>query len=147
MGLANGDSVGFDFGASKLPLKLFINNEYVESKGGKKLSVFNPKDNSLVSDEVPGASETDVDAAVAAAEAAFPTWRKIAPDARRDILLKFAALVEENGKALAELSRITFGSPYPTMGSFDIKLCSDVSTYLYIMQTSQKKGTDRVVPF
>ncbi|KAF2461168.1 aldehyde dehydrogenase [Lineolata rhizophorae] len=129
MSHSNGTSSSFDFSASKLPLKLFINNEYVNSSGTKKLSVHNPRDGSLVSDSVPVASEQDVDSAVAAAEAAFPAWRKTPPDSRREILLKFASLVEAHDRTLAELTRITLGSPYRTMGSFDTKLCCDSFKY------------------
>ena len=62
----------FNFSKDKLPKQLIINGEYVDSKSSKKLTVKNPKDGSLVADDVPLAGEQDVDAAVAAAEKAFP---------------------------------------------------------------------------
>ena len=58
----------FEFSKDKLPKQLVINNEYVDSKNSKKLSVKNPKDGSPIADDVPLAGEADVDAAVAAAE-------------------------------------------------------------------------------
>lgn len=61
----------FPFSKSNLPKQLAINNEYVNSKSGKKISVYNPKDGSLIADDVPLAGERDVDDAVAAAEEAF----------------------------------------------------------------------------
>ena len=58
----------FNWSKDNLPKQLIINNEYVDSKNDKKLTVKNPKDGSLVADDVPLAGEADVDAAVAAAE-------------------------------------------------------------------------------
>ena len=58
----------FEFSKDKLPKQLIINNEYVDSKNSKKLTVYNPADGSLVADDVPLAGEADVDAAVEAAE-------------------------------------------------------------------------------
>lgn len=117
----------FEFSAKNLPTKLFVNNEYVDSKGSKKLSVFNPKDTKLVSDQVPLAGEQDVDEAVAAAEKAFPAWKKVPAIERRKIMMKFADLIDEHGKALAELTRITLGAPYGSFGSFETGMAAEVS--------------------
>jgi len=124
-GTANGTS--FDFSAKHLPKKHFINNEYVTPKSDKTLSVYNPKDNSLVADDVPIGGEADVEAAVDAAEAAFPKWRKLTANARRDILLKFASLIEQYTEALSELSRITLGAPYGSFGKFEVGMAAEVS--------------------
>ena len=117
----------FDYSAKSLPLKIFINNEYVQSKANKKFSVYNPKDNSLVSDQVPLSGEQDVDIAVEAAEAAFPAWKRVSDIERRNILLKFADLIEEHGEVLAELTRITLGAPYGAFGKFEVGMCAEVS--------------------
>lgn len=118
--------MAFNFSKDNLPKQLFINNEYVESKNSAKLTLNNPKDGSLVADDVALAGEQDVDAAVAAAEKAFPAWKKMAPTQRRDIMMKFASLIEENGKALAELTRITLGAPYGSFGAFETGLAAEV---------------------
>ncbi|KEF53683.1 uncharacterized protein A1O9_10083 [Exophiala aquamarina CBS 119918] len=129
---ANGTSNGtaaFEYSAKNLPLKLFINNEYVDSKSGKLLTVYNPKDKSLVSDKVPLANEHDVDAAVAAAEAALPGWKKITASQRRDIMLKFADLLIKHTEALAELTRITLGAPFGSFGAFEVGLAAEAFKY------------------
>ena len=74
MGLTNhaANGTSFEFSTNNLPKKHFINNEYVVPKNNKTLSVYNPKDNSLVADDVPVAGQAEVDAAVEAAEKAFP---------------------------------------------------------------------------
>ena len=118
--------MAFNFSKSALPKQLFINNEYVDSKNSKKLSLRNPKDGSLVADDVALAGEQDVDAAVAAAEKAFPAWKKMVPNGRRDIMLKFASLIEEHGEKLAELTRITLGAPYGSFGKFETGMAAEV---------------------
>jgi aldehyde dehydrogenase (NAD+) len=118
--------MAFNFSKDNLPLKLWINNEYVESKNSKKLTVYNPKDGSLVSDKVALAGAEDVDAAVDAAEKAFPAWKKIGRSERRAIMMKFADLIEQHGETLSELTRITFGAPYNSFGKFENQLCSEV---------------------
>ncbi|EXJ87662.1 hypothetical protein A1O1_04586 [Capronia coronata CBS 617.96] len=100
----------FPFSASKLPLQMFVNNEYVDVENPRKLTLYNPKDGSLVSDKVPVAGTEDVDLAVKYAQAAFPAWRKVAPAERTKTLLKFADLLEEYYEKLGELTRLTLGS-------------------------------------
>src|SRR5687767_10168813 len=50
---------------------------------------------------VPYANAADVDAAVAAATAAFPAWRATPPIRRARILTRFRELVELNQKSIA----------------------------------------------
>ncbi|KAJ6016788.1 hypothetical protein N7451_000167 [Penicillium sp. IBT 35674x] len=117
------------FSASSLPTQLFINNEFVDSESSDTLSVYNPKDGSLVSDKVSIANSDDVDKAVAAAEAAFPAWKAVPALQRRNILLAFASLVDKHTRVLAELTRITLGAPFETMGRFEAGLCAETFRY------------------
>lgn len=82
-----------------------------------------------MANDVPIAGEADVDAAVAAAEAAFPEWRKTLPSTRRDIMNKFADLLQQNADTLTELSRITLGAPRNSMGALEIKLACEAWRY------------------
>ncbi|KAL4908680.1 hypothetical protein BDW74DRAFT_175362 [Aspergillus multicolor] len=124
-----GSSDILPFSRANLPTQLFINNEYVNPKDPATFSVFNPRDDSLVSDKVPQAGAEDVDAAVAAAQAAFPQWKAINATERRRILLKFATLVQEHAEGLAELTRVTLGAPYNAFGKFEIDLCTNAFEY------------------
>jgi acyl-CoA reductase-like NAD-dependent aldehyde dehydrogenase len=56
------------------------------------------------------AGPKDVDRAVQAARAAFPAWRALSGDKRRDLMLKMAAVIEQHAKELAELSTLENGS-------------------------------------
>jgi aldehyde dehydrogenase (NAD+) len=118
------------YSLSNLPKQLFINNEYVASNNSKKLSLYNPKDGSLVADDVALADEHDVDAAVSAAEKAFPAWKRISAAERRAIMNKFADLVESEAKVLSEMTRVTLGAPFEAFGKFEVGLCADVCTCL-----------------
>jgi aldehyde dehydrogenase (NAD+) len=115
------------FSKSNLPKQLFINNEYVDSKNAKKLTLVNPKDQAQIANDVALAGEEDVDIAVAAAEKAFPEWKKLSANKRRNILLKFADLIEANTEMLAELTRITLGAPYESFGRFEANMAAEVS--------------------
>lgn len=121
--------VDFLFSKDNLPKQLIINNEYVNSKSDRKLSVRNPKNGELVADDVPIAGEQDLDAAVTAAEKAFPAWKATLPSKRRDMLNKLADLIDEHGKALGELTRITLGAPWGSFGLFEVSLCAETLRY------------------
>src|SRR3546814_7187626 len=53
--------------------------------------------------QVPDADAADVERAVAAAKAAFPAWRDLAPGARGDVLRAMAAKVADNAEELCAL--------------------------------------------
>jgi aldehyde dehydrogenase (NAD+) len=76
-----------------------------------RFKVYNPADGSLVADDIPIAGEADVNAAVEAAENAFPAWKRIDHLQRRSILLKFANLLADHDQELCDLTRITNGRP------------------------------------
>lgn len=118
--------MAFPWSTKNLPKQIFINNEYVDSKSSQKLSLNNPTDGSLIANDIPLSGEQDVDAAVAAAEKAFPAWKKLQPTERRNIMIKFADLVEKHALSIAELTRVSLGAPYKAFGAFEIGLCAEV---------------------
>jgi acyl-CoA reductase-like NAD-dependent aldehyde dehydrogenase len=67
--------------------------------------------NGQVSSELALAGTADVDSAVAAARQALPGWRNTAGDARRNLLLKLADLIEQHAGELATLETLGNGSP------------------------------------
>lgn len=88
-----------------------------------RLSVFNPANGELVSNQIPVAKEEDVNEAVNCAREAFrldSPWRKMDNVQRRDILLKFADILEANQERLAYLTRLTLGAPYHAFGKSEI---------------------------
>ena len=76
-----------------------------------------------MSDQIPVAGEADVDEAVKYAQQAARAdspWRKMDNVARREILLKFADILEANQDRLAYLTRLTLGAPYNPFGKSEI---------------------------
>jgi acyl-CoA reductase-like NAD-dependent aldehyde dehydrogenase len=63
-----------------------------------------------VTREIVLGNAADVDEAVQAARAAFPAWRALPGDKRRDLMFKLAALCEQHMLELAQLSTIENGS-------------------------------------
>ncbi|KAK5712566.1 hypothetical protein LTR17_017947 [Elasticomyces elasticus] len=119
----------FPFSKINLPKQLIINNEYVDAQSSKKLTVHNPKDGSLVADDVPCAGEKDVDEAVAAAEKAFPAWKATTPKQRRDKLNNLADLIDTHSEQLGELTRLTLGAPWVSFGKWEVALCAETLRY------------------
>ena len=73
-------------------------------------AVLNPATEEAIA-ELPSAGVEESDAAVAAAKAAFPAWRAVAPADRARLLRRLAALVEEHGEELALLETRNVGKP------------------------------------
>jgi malonate-semialdehyde dehydrogenase (acetylating)/methylmalonate-semialdehyde dehydrogenase len=88
--------------ASARALTHVINGKPVDGTSGRFGDVFNPALGS-VSARVPLASVAEVDAAVAAANAAFPAWSETAPIKRARVLFKFKELLDRHHDELAEL--------------------------------------------
>ncbi|MFC1901426.1 CoA-acylating methylmalonate-semialdehyde dehydrogenase [Chloroflexota bacterium] len=82
-------------------VKNYIDGEWVESKG-EIVDVVNPATCQTIA-KVPISTKEEIDAAVEAAKAAFPDWRRTTPLARSRILFRLKELLEEN---FEEVSRI-----------------------------------------
>ena len=83
-------------------LSHFIGGQKVEGTSDRFGDVFNPA-TGAVSSRVPLASVAEVDAAVAAAKAAFPAWSETAPIKRARVMFKFKQLLDEHHDELAEI--------------------------------------------
>jgi aldehyde dehydrogenase (NAD+) len=88
---------------------LIIGDERAARGSGKMHRHIYPA-NGQTTCELALAGSEDVDRAVQAARAAFPAWRALAGDKRRDLLLKMAAMIEQHARQLAELSTLENGS-------------------------------------
>ncbi|RDA86496.1 hypothetical protein CP532_2011 [Ophiocordyceps camponoti-leonardi (nom. inval.)] len=95
-----------------LPTGLFIDNEFVDSSSGGKITSINPSSGGAICD-VAAASEADIDRAVAAARSAFnsPGWRDMPGGQRGRLMLRLADLVEEQTEMLATLEAWDNGKP------------------------------------
>ena len=82
-------------------VKNYINGEWVDSKG-EIVDVVNPATCQVIA-RVPISTGEEINAAVEAAKAAFPDWRRTPPVARARYLFRLKELMEEN---FEEISRI-----------------------------------------
>ncbi|OAL44487.1 aldehyde dehydrogenase [Pyrenochaeta sp. DS3sAY3a] len=116
---------------SDLETRLFIDNKFVPAKSNKLHSLFNPVDDSLVTDKVHLAGPEDVETAVLAAEHAFRKgeWSSFTGAQRALCLNKFAALAEANAPRLAQIESIATGRPVAGIQFFDIP--NMVQTFRY----------------
>ncbi|CAG5128061.1 unnamed protein product [Candidula unifasciata] len=87
--------------ASSVPTtKMFINNEFVESKTNKWIDLHNPATNEVVT-KVPECTREELESAVAAARDAFPAWSRTTVLTRQQIMFRLQDLIKKNMKRLA----------------------------------------------
>lgn len=90
--------------------RLIIGGEDITDAGGGTYEHHDPATGE-VQTVVPLASAAEVDMAVAAARSAFPMWRDIDPNRRRDILLAIAKGILADEKRLADIATAEMGIP------------------------------------
>jgi len=93
--------------------QLFINNEFVDSIGGKTFPTVNPCTEEDIC-HVQAAEKEDIDLAVIAARNAFQygsKWRKMDASKRGKLLLKLADLIERDQDYIATLETLDNGKP------------------------------------
>jgi acyl-CoA reductase-like NAD-dependent aldehyde dehydrogenase len=91
---------------------LFIDGCWRPGQNGERLAINDPATGEPVGSTAL-ADATDIDAAVNAAERAFPGWAATHPDARARILHRAADLIVERLPAIAELLTREQGKPIP----------------------------------
>jgi malonate-semialdehyde dehydrogenase (acetylating)/methylmalonate-semialdehyde dehydrogenase len=82
--------------------KLLINGEFVESKTSHWQNIVNPATQEVLG-QVPFATTEEVNAAIAAAQNAFASWRQTPIQARMRIMLKLQDLIRTNLKSIAQV--------------------------------------------
>ena len=90
--------------------KLLINGK-LTAGGGKVEDVLNPATGKVLA-RVAEASREQVNAAVAAADAAFEGWARTPPKDRATLLLKLADGIEADGPGFAKVESQNCGKPY-----------------------------------
>ena len=80
-------------------LKMFINGEFVESKTDKYYDLHNPSTGEKTG-EAPCCTVDEVNAAIAAAKAAFPGWSSTPAIKRSQIMFKIRELIIERMEEL-----------------------------------------------
>ena len=79
----------------------YINGEWIDSASGEFSDVINPATEEVIA-KVTSSNEADVDAAVDAANAAFPEWNEMGIRARKEYLERFYDKIVEHQQEIAD---------------------------------------------
>ncbi|QSQ93463.1 CoA-acylating methylmalonate-semialdehyde dehydrogenase [Acinetobacter indicus] len=82
--------------------KLLINGEFIDSTTSHWQDIVNPATQEVLG-QVPFATAEEVNAAIAAAQQAFASWRETPIQARMRIMLKLQELIRHNLKSIAQV--------------------------------------------
>ena len=96
-------------------IPLWINGKPASASSTRAGDVTNPA-TGQVTGRVPFCNEADVDAAVKAAQAAFPAWRDTPPLRRARILMKYRELIDAHRDELARLITLEHGKTLTDAG-------------------------------
>lgn len=104
------------------PTDLLIDGEW--SAGPSRMDVVSPIDGRTVAD-VAVAGEAEVDRAVASARRSFEDrrWAGMAPADRKDVLVRWAHLVNDHADQLAVLTTLEMGKPVREARTIDVRAC------------------------
>src|SRR3954463_1249897 len=89
----------------------FIGGEWQRSNASDTATVFNPATEEILA-RVPLAAAADVNAAVSAAERAFPAWRRTPPQERIQFLFQFKRLLETHADEIARITTTENGKTF-----------------------------------
>ncbi len=103
--------------------RAFLGAGYQPTRSGETFTKCSPIDGRVLA-EVARCGEAEVDKAVATARQAFEDrrWSGLTPRARKQILLRFADLIESNAEELALLETLDMGKPIADAESVDLRL-------------------------
>lgn len=94
----------------------FYGGAWHEAKSGRSIDTLNPGTGESLGPVADGAA-ADIDAAVAAAKAAFREWRRVPPLERAKLLRRIAQILRENAEELAMIDAADCGNPVREMVS------------------------------
>lgn len=87
-----------------------IGGEWVPAASGETIEVINPANRKVLA-RVPRGTADDIEAAVQAAEKAYPAWRDTSATERARLIFRWADLIEQNAAAIDEIERQEVGRP------------------------------------
>ena len=82
-------------------VKMLLDGKFIESNSGEWHEVVNPATQQVLA-QVPFATDSEIEAAIASAKLAYKTWKNTPLAARARIMLKLQALVREHMSRIAE---------------------------------------------
>ena len=105
-------------------LKNLIGGEFVDARGDATMDILDPATEERIA-TAPVSTADDVDAAFAAADAAFESWKRTTPAERQLALLRIADAIEQRLDEFADLESLDTGKPRTTLVDDEIVLNVD----------------------
>ena len=105
-------------------LRNYINGEFVDAKSSRFSDVIDPCTGEAYL-QAPISGPEDVDAAYAAAAAAFESWSQTTPGERANLLLKVADAIEARADELNEAECLNTGKPRARMAEDETPIAAD----------------------
>ena len=127
------------------PGQLFIAGHWQEASDRARPDVIDPSTGRTIT-TVAAAAAADVDAAVAAARAAFGAWRDTLPRERARILHRVSELVRERADEIVAVESLDVGKPVTLCRPVDVVTAADVYEY-YAALAHTSSGEHRSVGF
>ncbi len=128
--------------------KFYINGQWVAPKGTGKLEVIDPSTEEVCG-VVPSGNADDVNAAVAAAKAAFKTWSRTTAAFRSDLIGKIAAKFVEGMPKIGELCARELGTPLKMSvglhGGLGVGVMSSYKDIPYEMEKEERIGNSIII--
>uniref|UniRef100_A0A939M3S0 Aldehyde dehydrogenase family protein n=2 Tax=Bradyrhizobium barranii subsp. barranii TaxID=2823807 RepID=A0A939M3S0_9BRAD len=116
----------------------FIGGKWIKPVSGRTMAVENPCRRDTIA-MVGAADKQDVDAAVAAAKAAFPNWRRMAARARGALLTELGNRVSAHAEEIANILAAETGNALRTQSRPEVASTAEVLRY-YGGVVSEQKG-------
>ena len=108
--------------------KLYYDGKVQPATSGKTFKTIDPS-NAKPLAEIQTASPSDIDAAIASARKAFPSWSQASPIARSRILLKAVSLLRARNDEIAKVETRDTGKPFSETSTVDVVTGADVLEY------------------
>ncbi|MFI7425105.1 gamma-aminobutyraldehyde dehydrogenase [Nonomuraea sp. NPDC049684] len=105
-------------------LQNFINGEFVDAQSGRFSDIIDPCTGQAYL-QAPVSGVEDVDAAYAAAAAAFESWGRTTPGERANLLLKVADAIDARADEINEAECLNTGKPRARMAEDETPVASD----------------------
>lgn len=106
----------------------YYDGKVQKTTSGEDFTTIDPSTGSPIA-RIGLASHADIDAAIASAEKAFPSWSATSPIARCRVLLKAVELLRERNDEIATVETLDTGKPFSETGAVDVVTGADVVEY------------------
>ncbi|MBX3461443.1 MAG: aldehyde dehydrogenase family protein [Planctomycetes bacterium] len=110
------------------PTKLFINGEFVDAADKRTYNSINPANEQVIA-PIGMAGKSDLEAAISAAEAAFPAWAAMPASKRSNLIWKIGEEISKRRDAFAALEAADAGKPIRENASIDVPMAADHFKY------------------